>query len=201
VKAIRRGFLNLLPDQTDKHFTGRLMNLVKEINCRDIEGVHGTRSIIFSATRPILLKIVFNVLEDVAEMIQDQFVCTHPVSRAEAILKLTAFTLKPILVPKGATHFRIQNHLSSISDYSYSEITHRYEAINPFNAQSVFSYSEYTKIGTPLTADLSAKYPEGVVIGDDCSIIQSVGIEFYLCTNGTTYQPMKGSGMMVIDVF
>jgi hypothetical protein len=31
VKAIRRGLLNLLPEQTDKLFTARLMAVVKEI--------------------------------------------------------------------------------------------------------------------------------------------------------------------------
>ena len=38
VKAIRRGFCNLLPDNSDLYFTARLMKLVKEVNRRDYEG-------------------------------------------------------------------------------------------------------------------------------------------------------------------
>src|SRR5674476_382367 len=48
VKAIRRGLLNLLPEQTDKLFTARLMAVVKEINHRDYEGIRGKRAISFT---------------------------------------------------------------------------------------------------------------------------------------------------------
>lgn len=201
VKAIRRGFLNLLPDQTDSKFTGRLMKLIKLVNCRDIEGARGKRSIIFSATRPIFLTLVFNVLQDIADMVQNSFVFSHPVSRAEATLKLTAMTIKSAYIPKGATHFRVQNHLSVISDYSYSEMNRRYEALDPFNAQSTFKYSEYTSIKTPLTAELNAQFPVGTVIGDDATVIQCVGVEFFISTNGKDYEPLQGSSMMVVDAF
>ena len=201
VKALRYGFINLLPEQTDKGFTGRLMRLVKEINRHDIEGERGKRSIIFSSAKPILCKIVFNVLQGVVNSFKNSFIFTHPVSRAEATLKITDMKIKSVLIPKGATHFRVQNYLSSISDYSYSETTHRYEAIDQFNSQSAFKYSEYTKIDTALTVELKAEYPVGTLISEDCTIIQSVGIEFFITTDGTTYKPMVGSSYMIVDVF
>src|ERR1035437_4887155 len=45
VTAIRRGLQNLIPEQTDKNFTGRLMKVVKEINRRDLAGTRGKRAI------------------------------------------------------------------------------------------------------------------------------------------------------------
>jgi hypothetical protein len=200
VKAIRRGLLNLLPEQTDKRFTSRLMQLVKEINCRDLAGEHGKRAIIISEERPYFATLVFNVLENVAEMLQNQFSWEHPITNASAKLTLTAFDIKNILIPVGATHYRVQNHLSIISDYIYIEANRRYEPMSQLNALSAFEYSAYTAIGTPLTDEIDVAFPLGTLPGDDDSVIQCVGIEFFL-KSGASYKRMVGSSMFVVDVF
>ena len=200
-KAIRRGLLNLLPEQTDKHFTSRLMSIVKEVNRRDFEGTRGSRAILFSANRSALKVVVFDVLQDMAGNIKDFLVSTHPVSRAEATLTVTTLTIKPVFVPKGATHFRIQNHLSIISDYSYSEGNRRYEPLSLLNSKSAFAYSEYTPVKTSLTEVVKAAYPIATVLDKDFTVIQSIGIEFYVKTGGDVYLPLKGSSMLVNDVF
>ena len=201
VKAIRRGFLNLLPEQTDKRFTGRLMRIVKDINRRDYEGIRGQRAIMFSASRPLLATLVFNVLENVTDMLQNQLVSTHPITRADATLTITGLTIKPVLVPKGATHFRVQNHLSVISDYTYSVDNRRYEPANLLNGQSAFKYSEYSPVGTALTEVVKAAFPLDTEVTEDSTVIQSVGIEFYIKSAADVYLPVKGSSMMVTDVF
>jgi len=201
VKAIRRGLLNLLPEQTDKNFTGRLMGIVKEINRRDPAGVRGKRAIIFSAERIFLSTMVFNKLQNIADMLQYQFVWEHPITRDSAKLTLTAFAIKPILVPEGATHYRVQNHLSVISDYIYSEANRRYEPMSLLNTLSAFEYSEYTAIGTPLTNEIDVAFPLGTLPGDDDSVIQCIGIEFYQKSGAASYVPLKGSSMKVVDVF
>jgi len=201
VKAIRRGLLNLIPEQTDKRFTARLMNLVKRINCNDEVGVSGKRAIAFSSNRPLLATFIFNLLQNVADLLQDQFVHVHPISRAEATLTLTAFDVKPVLIPAGAAYYRLQNHISVISDYEYSEANRRYEPLSQLNGLSAFAYSAYTPVGTTLTHDLVASFPVGTVLTDDVSVIEAVGIEFYKKSGATDYVPLKGSSMMVIDVF
>jgi hypothetical protein len=201
VKAIRRGLLNLLPEQTDKHFTGRLMRVVKEINRRDYEGVRGKRAIIFSGDRPFLSTMIFNKLQDIAELLGYQFVVEHPITRAEATLTLTALTIKPVYVPKGATHYRVQNHVSIISDFTYVEANRRYEPLSQLNTMSAFAYSEYTPVGTALTDEIVAAFPVGTTLSDDDSVIQCVGIEFYVKSATNTYLPMQGSSMKVIDIF
>src|SRR5450756_2383447 len=77
VKAIRRGLLNLLPEQTDKLFTSRLMKVVKEINVRDHDGVRGKRAILFSGDRPYLATMVFNKMQSIADMLDNQFSHEH----------------------------------------------------------------------------------------------------------------------------
>jgi hypothetical protein len=201
VKAIRRGLLSLLPEQTDKLFTSRLMQMVKAINRNDPDGVRGKRAIIFTNDRPLLGTMVFNKLEDIADTLQDQFVWEHPITRASAKLTLTDFTIKKVLIPAGATHYRVQNHISVISDYIYNEANRRYDPLSQLNCLSAFIYSEYTAVGTALTDELDAAFPAGTTLTDDDSVIQAVGIEFYQKSGASDYLPLKGSSMKVIDVF
>jgi hypothetical protein len=201
VKAIRLGMLNLLPEQTDRRFTARLMKVVKEINRRDDQGLRGKRSIFFSADRPFLGSVNLSVLEDIAEMLQDQFVCEHPITRAEATLTLTGFAVKEAFVPKGATHYRIQNHLSIISDYTYSEVNRRYEPLSVLNKKNAHTYSEYVPVGTSLTDDLVTAFPVGTTLTDEVSVIQCVGIEFFQMNATNKYSLLKGSGMKIVEVF
>jgi hypothetical protein len=201
VKAIRRGLLNLLPEQADKHFTGRLMRVVKEINRRDAAGIRGKRAIIFSEERPFLATMIFNVLQDIAEVMGYQFLWEHPITRASAKLTLTALTIKPILIPKGATHYRVQNHLSIISDYTYNEANRRYEPMTQLNTMSAFEYSAYTPVGTALTDEINVAFPVGTLPGDDDTVIQCVGIEFYVTSGAGAYLPLQGSSVKVVDVF
>ena len=201
VKAIRRGLLNLLPEQTDKLFTSRLMKVVKEINRRDYEGVRGKRAIIFSGERPFLSTLVFDKLQDIAGLLQNQFAYEHPITRDSAKLTLTDLTIKPVLVPAGATHYRVQNHVSIISDYTYVEANRRYEPLSQLNTMSAHEYSAYTPVGTALTDEIVAAFPVGTTPGDDDSVIQCVGIEFFQKSGATSYVPLKGSSMKVIDIF
>ena len=201
VKAIRRGLLNLLPEQTDKLFTSRLMKVVKEINRRDFEGVRGKRTISISSNQPILATMTFNKLEDLAGLLDYQFIHLHPVTRGTATLSLTDFTIKPVLVPAGATHYRVQNHISIISDYGYNEINRRYEPLSQLNTMSAFVYSEYTPVGTALTDQLLAALPTGTAPSDADSVIQAVGVEFFQLNGTTNYSVLKGGSMSVVDVF
>jgi len=202
VKAIRRGLMNLLPEQTDKNFTARLMRTVKEINRRDYEGIRGKRAIIFSGERPFFLSsTVLNVREDIADMLQKQFSFEHPIGRGAATLSLTAFNIKPNLIPVGAGYYRVQNHISVISDYTYVEANRRYEPLSQLNTTSAFAYSAYTPVGTALTDEIVASFPQGTVPGTDDSVIQCVGIEFFCKSGAADYLPLKGSSVLIIDVF
>ena len=201
VKAIRLGLQNLLPEQTDKLFTSRLMKVVKEINRRDPVGVHGKRDIIFSAERPFFSTLVFSKLQNISDLLEKQLEWEHPITRDSAKITLTALTIKPVRIPKGATHYRVQNHLNIISDYVYSEANRRYEPMTMLNALSAFEYSAYTPVDTALTDEIDVAFPLGTLPGIEDTVIQSVGIEFFMKSGATGYLPLKGSSMKIIDVF
>jgi hypothetical protein len=141
------------------------------------------------------------VLQGLAENKKKVFVVSHSALRADATLKVTDFALKVTDVPEGATHFRLLNHISVVSDYSYAELTRKYEPINPLDSESVFKYSEYTSVEASLTAELKAEFPAGTIVGEDCTILQCVGIEFYLPNGVDKYKPATGNSMVMKDVF
>jgi hypothetical protein len=177
------------------------MGVVKEINRRDHDGIRGKRGILFSGERPFLSTFTFNEMEDFAEMLDNQFSHEHPIERDEATLSLTALKLKEVYVPEGAEYYRVQNHVSIISDYVYSEANRRYEPLSQLNKLSAFAYSEYTPVGTLLTDEIVAAFPLGTAPGDDDSVIQCAGVEFYAKSGPTSYVTLKGGSMLVIDVF
>jgi len=177
------------------------MKVVKEINRRDYEGIRGKRAISFTSNQPLLTTLVFNKLQNISSLLDNQFVYLHPITRATATLSLTALTIKPVLVPKGATHFRIQNHISIISDYAYIDLNRRYETTSPLNTTSAFIYSEYTPVETALTDELVAAFPVGILPGDVDTVIQCVGVEFYQLNGAANYSPLKGGSMLVVDAF
>jgi hypothetical protein len=53
-----------------------------------------------------------------------------------------------------------------------------------------------------LTDEIDAAFPLGTTPGDSDSVIQAVGIQFFLKSGATGYLPLKSSSsMMVVDVF
>jgi hypothetical protein len=201
VKAIRRGFLNILPEQTDTHYTGRLMQMTKKINCRDLEGKRGRRSIIFSAGRDLLRSIVFNDRVNMSEMIQCCFSCSHAVSRLSGSLSVKDLSISQVYVPEGATHFRVQNHLSIISDWVFSDLNHRYEPLSPLNGMSDYAYSAYTPVHSILSTDVLVSFPAETVLTEDCTVIQCIGVDFYIRSAGDVYLPLKGGCTKVGEVY
>ena len=203
VKAIRHGWQNLLPENADAHFTGRLMKITKKINLLDIVGKRGMRAIIFSACQNMLQKIVFNTRVNFTEMIQCRFSCSHSLSRDRALVWVSDLTIRQNYVPQGATHFRLQNHISVVSDFVYSMKNRRYEPSCLLGGMSAFGYSAYTPVLSALNAGVEVVLPvsAGVSLPDDCTIVQCVGVEFYIKTAGDVYLPVRGGCMKVAAVF
>jgi len=201
VKAIRIGLLQLIPEYTDTHFTGRLVKLVKMINLRDETGERGKRAINFSLNRPILKTLVFNLRKKFDIQFRRCITHSHPESRTEATITMNGLIPGPALVPGKAQYYRIFNHLNVISDYAYNERNRRYEPLNPIDGKSVFVYSDYTPVNTPLTAALKAAFPEGTVLAEKDTILQCVGIEYYIRSGADGYVPYASGSMIVEDVF
>lgn len=201
VEAIRNGLLALIPEHTDTHFTGRLTKLIKIINLRDEEGTRGNRTICFSLNRPLLKTMTFHEKKKIDHELRKYIRTSHPESRAEATITVKGLNPNPLLVPGNAQYYRVINHLSIISDYVYNKECKKYEPLSPINSVSTMVYSDYTPVNTPLTAGVKAAFRDGTLLTESDTVIQCVGIEYYIKSGVDDYLPYSEGSMMVYDVY
>jgi hypothetical protein len=201
VEAIRRGLDHLIPEHTDTRFTGRLVKIVKKINVKDPLGEHGSRSIQFSIGRMILNTLTLHEKRKIDHQLRRFITTSHPESRTEATIRVNGLNPNPLLVPASAQYYRVVNHLSIISDYAYNKSNKKYEALNPLDTTSVFAYSDYIPVNTPLTIALKAAFPSGTVISNTATVLQCVGIVYYIRSGVDFYFAYTSGTMLVYDVF
>ena len=201
VKALRYCFKSLLDDHTEAHFTGRLMKIVTEIYHRDLEGATGKKSIFFSKEKAYLATVVFHNRERTSEISSYKFECSHNDLRNKATLVLSELRISFSLIPKGATHYRVLNHLSVISDYDYSEINQRFEPLSLLNTLSAVAFSKYIPVGVPLTDEILFSLPVNDDLPNYVSVIQCVGIVYYTKSGLENFIINRGSSVMVYEVF
>jgi hypothetical protein len=131
-------------------------------------------------------------------MLLHQFHISHSASRIKATLKLTELRIMWIHVPNGATHYRLLNHLSIISDYTYSEINHRFEPMSKLNTLHAIAYTDYIPVGVPLTDEIVVSLPVTEALSDIDSVIQCVGIEYFVKSGLENFILIRG-GSVVVD--
>jgi hypothetical protein len=109
--------------------------------------------------------------------------------------------MKMNVSPVGATHWRIMSHMSVVSDYSYSETLRKYAPTNSLDVLSAFGYSEIMELGGEYTSQIHVSFPEGTVLGDDCTVIHCFAIEFLEPNGKAGYRTIYGSSLQMMDVF
>ena len=204
-KSFRAGVAPLLTQMADRKLTSRMTALMKTINLQDESEARGYRAILVSVKGSLLTKFAYNEGSQLRESCVAPMTFTHADTRQSATFTVAATPFEGVVKPKtGATHYRFVNALSLLSDFAYNATTKQYEAVEPqLNEKSVIAYSPYLAVGaniaTPVVVTATL---QGVVIPNDAALscIQSVGIEF-LQKVGETYVPLKGSALMIADVF
>ena len=201
VKSIRLGLQQLIPEYTDTRFTGRLVALVKLINLSDDVGIRGKRAISISLNRPILKTLNLHEKRKIDYELKRCIKSSHPESRVEATITVNGLNPSPDLVPGNPQYYRVVNHLNIISDYIYSENKRGYEQLTLSNGKFTYVYSDYTPINTPLSAALKAAFPEGTVLTESDTVMQCVGIEYYIRSGSDGYILYSRGSMLMYDVF
>ena len=201
VKAIRLGLLSLLPEYSDTEFTGRLVAIVKMINVMDVDGARGKREVLFSQNRPIFKTLTFTVKKKIDFQLRKSITTSHPESRTEATIKVNGLNPNLQVVPASAQFYRVVNHISVISDFAYDEGNRRYEALSQSDTKRAIAYSDYIPVNTPLSVALKAAFREGIVLNETDTVLQCIGIEFYIRSGVDGYVPYTTGSMMVYDVF
>ena len=202
VKALRLCFQSLLDRHTDFRFTGRLMSLVAEILRMDFVVKQNRKSLYFSRAMPLLSTLEFDKRKSLISFIANQFYLLHSTSRSSATVKVQGLSIKPVFVPGGATHFRILNHLSIVSDFVFSKVSQRYKPLSHLNGISVMGYSDFIPCHTVKDIELEVSFPEEVCPWENDTVIQCYGIEFYLLSGPDNYQAIgRADSIRIGDVF
>ena len=201
VKAIRIGLQKLLPEFSDTGFTGRLVALVKMINVMDGDGERGKREVLFSQNRPIFKTLTFHPKKKIDFQLRKSITTSHPELRLEATIKINSLNPNLQLVPASAQFYRVINHISIISDFAYNENNQRYETLSESDTKSAVAYSDYTPVNTPLSAEVKAAFPVGTQLSETDTVLQCVGIAYYMKSGKEGYRQFTERSMLVYDVF
>lgn len=203
-KSVRIGLSAIMKQMTDSQFTGRLTAIMKKINIEDGSEARGQRAVLVSLQPQYLKGLDFNRNISFNGIFSAPFSLTPNVLRNESVLSVPAFNpLNYLNIPSGATHFRIINALSVISDFVYNSATGSYEPAEPvLNELSNIAYSDYTPVDV-VTAliDVTATLPGAPTLTTNVSVLGSIGIEFYQQVGVNYYLFNAGNAMKVQEIF
>jgi hypothetical protein len=63
------------------------------------------------------------------------------------------------------------------------------------------TYSDYIPVNTLLSAEIKSAFPEGTLLTGSETVLQCVGIEYYIKSGADGYLRYSEGSMMVYDVF
>jgi len=203
-KSVRIGLSALMKQMTDSQFTGRLTAIMKKINIEDGSEARGQRAVLVSQQPQYLRGLDFNRNVSLNGIFSAPFTLVPTIDRNESTLSVPAFNpLNFLNIPSGATHFRIINALSVISDFVYNSATGAYEPAEPvLNETSNIGYSAYTPVDV-VTAliNVVATLPGAPTLTTNVAVLGSIGIEFYQQVGVNFYLFNGGNAMKVQEVF
>ena len=201
VKGIRRGLLQVIHEMVDAAVTDRLMKFTRLLSLRDEDHEKGKRSICFSKHRPFMKTQELNKNHKIYDASMYAIRGSHSDSKTATTIEVTGLKMPFRVIPPGATHYRILSHMSVVSDYSYSETLRKYGPTNSLDTLCAFAYSDIMEFGGVLNAQIHVAFPEGTALGEDCSVIHCLAIEFMEPNGAAGYKAIRGASLEIMDVF
>lgn len=203
-KSLRIGFASLMKTMADSQVTGRLTAIMKKINLEDGSEARGKRAVLISQAPHYLKGFEFNRFTSFNATYNAPYTITPGVDRDSSTLEIPAFNpLNYLNIPAGATHFRIINGISVISDFEYNPVTKVYEPKDQeLNELKATEFSDYLPVDQD-TPDLSllATLPGPPTMTTDSMVVNVVGVEFFQEVNSNYYVFAQGNAMKVAEIF
>jgi len=199
-----REFLIPLKSLFEKNLHARFTSIIRlMINAGS--GVRGKRAVEFSLNQDELLKYELNVKSKVSEVMFATMEVTTNAGRNQAVLNVDEFLpLDYLLIPEGATHYKIHLAALSVSNFEPQGVKSKYKPLNAaqhglFEASSTaeLSVDSLATGGLSLTVDL----PGTPTLDPEVSLFTFVGIEFLQEVNGTFYQFASNNAIRIEKVF
>lgn len=204
-KSIRSGQAQLMKQMSDPHFTGRLTGIVKKINLEDKTEARGYRAILLTKAPQYLVGLNFNKNRSFERVFFAPFKFSANEERNLVTLNLDAFNpMNYVNHPNGATHFRLINSVSVISDYAYNAVSRTYEPIEPaLNELSSVVYSDFLELSVSTIEQLalSNEVPDLPTMNENVSVLGCIGIEFFQKVGDNFYLLNEGNCLKIQDVF
>ncbi len=203
-KSVRIGLSALMKQMTDSQFTGRLTAIMKKINIEDGSESRGQRAVLVSQQPQYLKGLDFNRNISFNGVFSAPFTLTANVDKNESTLNVPPFNpLNFLNIPSGASHFRIVNAISVISDFVFNSATGAYEPAEPtLNELSNIAYSSYIPVDAVTSlVDVVATLPNAPTITTNVAVLGSIGVEFYQQVGVNYYLFNAGNAMKIQEIF
>lgn len=204
-KSVRVGLAQLMKQMSDPQLTGRLTSIMKKINLEDLTEARGYRAILISTQSQYLNGLNFNRNISFDSVFYAPFSMSNTTARDSADFSIPAFNpLSFVNAPAGATHFRLINAISVISDFAFNPTSKIYEPIDAsLNELSNVAYSGYLDLSTPITTTttITATLPGSPSMTADVSVLSCIGIEFYQQVGSDYYLFNSGNSLKIQTIF
>lgn len=202
-KALRLSMGGLMQTMAGTRLVSTLTALFKSINLKG-SGARGKRPIEASQHKAMLKNLEFNKKVSFSTVFAAPFTTTNTPDRNEGVIQIGAFLPDSIVnAPSGSTHFRLVTALGVISDYLHDDGTNSYEPIVPDqDSLGATAYSGYLALDSnvPVTT-LTATLAGAPVIDAQCTVVQTLGVEFYQEVDGQFYLFAQDNAMKVVNAF
>lgn len=203
-KALRLSMGGLIQTMAGSRFVSQLTALFKSINLKATTGARGKRPIEASLHKAMLKNVEFNKKISFNTVFSAPFTTDNNVDRNEGTITLTAFSPDTAIhAPSGATHFKLVSALGVISDYLHDDGTNSYEPIVPEqDALGAVDDSGMLPLDQNVNSlTLTAALSGAPVIDTQCTVIQTLGIEFYQKVGTEFYLLAQDNAMKIVNAF
>jgi hypothetical protein len=199
-----RSFLIPLKSLFEKNLHARFTSLIR-IMMNVGSGVRGKRAVEFSLNQDELLQYELNEKSKISEIMYANMAVATNTERNQAVLTIDEFLPSDyLLIPEGATHYRIHLAALSISDYAPQGVKSKYKPLNTAQ-HGLFEQASTAELtidsaqtgGITLTVDL----PGAPTLDPEVSLFTFVGIEFLQGVNGNFYQFATNNAIRIEKVF
>lgn len=202
-KSLRLSMGGLIGSMAGTRFVAQLTAMFKKINLKGT-GSRGKRTIKLSANKTMLKNMEFNKKLSFNSVFSAPFTCTADPDRHTGTITVSAFNPDGLLnAPAGATHFKLVSALGVISDYLYDDGVQTYEAVVPdqdtlgANAESALLPIDANVAQITLSPSIEGQ----PVVDSECSVIQTLGIQFYQEVDNEYYLFAQDNAMKIVNVY
>ena len=203
-KSLRVGLAPLMKQMSDSQLTGRLTAIMKKINIEDGSEARGQRAVLVSQQPQYLKGLDFNRNISLNGIFRAPFSFFPTANRNESFLYVLPFNpLNYLNIPSGATHFRMINAISLVSDTIFNAVTGAYEPAEPvLNEMSNIAYSDYIPVDAVTSLiEVNSALPNEPVITNNVAVLGSIGIEFFQMVGTTYYLFNSGNALKIQEIF